>query len=185
MVRGAKIVSLCSLLNEPLLDPENVNLAAGEAKRAGSIVCADVYTKPGIRTLAPYRDAFPFIDYFFPNEGEALQYTGASRAEDAAEVFLGMGAKNVVVKLGARGCLVRNAAECYTVPALPAKRVVDTTGAGDSFQAGFIAGLLEGRPLRECCGMGHAAARICIRHMGASTGFDGRIRLEELLCKEV
>ena len=89
-------------------------------------------------------------------------------AGEAAECLLKAGVKNVIIKCGARGCLVRNEKECYTVPAKPGIRCIDTTGAGDSFVAGFICALSEGRTLRECAQYANECGAKAVQVLGAT-----------------
>jgi sugar/nucleoside kinase (ribokinase family) len=76
----------------------------------------------------------------------------------------------VAVKLGERGVLMRAEGTTWQVPALRA-RVVDTTGAGDSFNAGFLAKFLAGADARESAHAGIAAAAKTIAVMGGTTAF--------------
>jgi sugar/nucleoside kinase (ribokinase family) len=94
--------------------------------------------------------------------------TGAGRAEDA-------GPLTVAVKLGAAGALVVRGDEALQLPA-DRVQVVDSTGAGDSFDAGFIFGLLEGRPLAESLALAVACGTLSTRAIG---GVDGQATREE------
>jgi sugar/nucleoside kinase (ribokinase family) len=80
------------------------------------------------------------------------------------------GVANVVIKLGERGCFVLPAGgQGFVVDAFPT-RVVDTTGAGDSFVAGFLTGLLRGWEPRRCARLACAVAALNIRQVGATAG---------------
>jgi sugar/nucleoside kinase (ribokinase family) len=105
----------------------------------------------------------PHLDYFIANGHEASRLTGEKDHGKAAAVLLGRGARNVIIKLGALGCYARNNAFSGTVPA-PKVNVVDTTGAGDAFAAGFIAALARGADFQAACDMGNrAGAKVCTR----------------------
>ena len=73
-----------------------------------------------------------------------------------------------MVKRGEKGCYVASDEGCYEVPAYKVK-VVDTTGAGDAFNAGFLYGLLKGKNLEDCARIGNYLASLCIQHVGART----------------
>ena len=122
------------------------------------MVCADtklpLYKKLCLEDL---RETLPQIDYIFPNEKESSFYSGRKEYEEMADVFLAYGVRNVVIKAGKEGCFAKNADGFLHVPALPV-HVVDTTGAGDYFVAGFISALLDGSSFRECCEAGTASA---------------------------
>ena len=130
--------------------------------------------------LEDLRESLPLIDYITPNEDEARYYTGKDRPEEMADVFLGYGVRNVIIKLGSKGCFFKNREESLSLPPCTVD-AVDATGAGDNFCAGFICAFLEGRDHRECCRYANAAASICIQHDGASTGIVSRDQLQEVL----
>ena len=177
MVQNCRILSLNSLLRPPLLNPENVLCAVKSAHEAGAIVCADIYTRWEITDLDQYAGAFRYMDYFFLNEDEAKLYSGQKDAREAARIFSGMGVRTVLVKLGEKGCLVIQNGQEFHFPAVRPETVQDTTGAGDSFMAGFEIGLLEQRSLEECCRIGARAAAACIARTGAVAGIYSRSQI--------
>ena len=88
-----------------------------------------------------------YVDIVFANEEEALAYTGKD-PENAANELAGQ-CEIAVVKTGARGSLVKSGDDLYAIDIVPTK-VVDTTGAGDLYAAGFLHALHKGMPLRKC-----------------------------------
>ena len=86
-----------------------------------------------------------------------------------ADALLDAGVKHVALKMGGRGCLLKSGGERVIVPAYPDAVCVDTTGAGDTFAAAFIAALLEGRSFAECGAYANAAASVCIERLGATS----------------
>jgi 2-dehydro-3-deoxygluconokinase len=88
-------------------------------------------------------------------------------ADQAADLIHACGAPMVIVKDAARDCLISEGGECLRVPAFPVARVVDTTAAGDSFNAGFLSALLGGAKPAEAARRGHACAAIVVGHRGA------------------
>jgi ribokinase len=111
-------------------------------------------------------------DFFFPNEVEALSITGESSVEAAAS-RLGRSVPAVLVKMGARGVYLFSAGRGRRIPAKRV-RVVDTTGAGDSFNAGFLASLFGGGTLEECAEAGLSAAARCLTRVGGTEAFQAR-----------
>lgn len=87
----------------------------------------------------------------------------------------------VVVTLGERGCCVFERRRAMSFSALPAKQVVDTTGAGDAFAAGFLYGLLEGLEAKGCAALGSFLAAKVIERLGARRGFPSKAEVEEFL----
>ncbi|MDG2948698.1 sugar kinase [Bisgaard Taxon 10/6] len=77
------------------------------------------------------------------------------------------GIPKIIVKRGRLGATVCEQGECTFVPTTPVENVVDTTSAGDAFNAGFLNGYLQGKPLTDCCRQGNQLAGIVIRHKGA------------------
>jgi len=103
-----------------------------------------------------------------PNENEIGLLTGKDY-ERASKTLIKEGVSVVAVKLGERGCYVTNGKERHLVEPYE-KKLVDTTGAGDAFCAGFLYGLIKGRDLYECGRLGNFVAARCISKMGARTG---------------
>lgn len=108
------------------------------------------------------------VDLFFPNEVELTAITGQAKTTKALE-RLENGRTLTVGKLGARGCAVREAGRLVQVPAFEVD-VVDTTGAGDSFDAGFLHAWLGGSSLRDCLRYGAACGALSTRAVGGTPG---------------
>lgn len=107
------------------------------------------------------------VDIFAPNQSEACQLTGEDDAERAAAV-LAQFCPLVIVKRGGLGAVARAGERVWHSPALPVA-VVDTTGAGDCFNAGFLAAHLRGEPLEVCLRYGNICGGLSTtRHGGAS-----------------
>jgi sugar/nucleoside kinase (ribokinase family) len=122
-------------------------------------------------------------DIFFPNAAEARAIARIDDVEEAALALAARGAIGrqdggpiVAVKLGAAGALACRAdGPIVRVPAFPAEPV-DTTGAGDSFDAGFLRAWLDGRDLEECLALGAVCGALSTRQVG---GVDGQATLAE------
>jgi ribokinase len=124
-----------------------------------------LYAKTGVTKLTPItRRAFAMM----PNEAELKLLTDMGYAEGAKKL-LAQGVEIVAVKLGGKGCFVTNGEESHLVKPFGVK-VVDTTGAGDAWNAGFLYGLLKNKGLQECGKLGNLVASRCITKMGARTG---------------
>lgn len=179
----ARVVSLASLFRAPFADPAVILRVCRAAKAGGAILTADMkignLSQLALGDIAP---ALPYIDYLFPNETEAAFYTGKEDFEEAAGVFIDAGVKNVIIKIGDRGCILKNKARCLHVPAYPVP-VADTTGAGDNFAAGFIASLIWGRTLEEALAFATGCAALCIGKVGATAGVESRVQVESFLKK--
>ena len=152
------------------------------AQKRGMLTVLDVTTDLTPAHMAELEPALPWVSLFLPSRGEALGLTGKKDPAEAASVFRKMGCETVGVKLGAEGCLVLSDGVFIRVPAYPA-RVVDTTGAGDAFVAGFIAGLLRGLPPVDCARLGNAAGSVAVSVIGANGALESFAQLEKIISK--
>ncbi|MBR7023127.1 MAG: adenosine kinase [Bacteroidales bacterium] len=105
-----------------------------------------------------------YVDIVFANEKEAFALTGME--PEAALHFIAERCQIAVVKVGAKGAFVQRGNEMVTIPPLEAD-VVDTTGAGDMWASGFLAGLVKGENLEKCGMMGAIVAKNIIEVVGA------------------
>lgn len=123
----------------------------------------------------------PKVCYFFPNRVEAELLAGTHDLEKAARAILEMGVQNVLIKLNAEGCLVANSRGVDYVPAFPVGEVADTTGAGDAFSGGFLAGQIWGLSLLESTLIGNLSAANVVQMVGGHTNaIDLRTLCEKL-----
>ncbi len=148
------------------------------AKRAGMMV----YVDPSYPSEVPW-DAFSYFDYIAPNEREILRITGKNDVEKAVKQFFKRGVETVLLKLGEKGVRIYGEKIVKDIEAFETD-VVDTTGAGDSFNACFIYGKLRRMTDEECAVLGNVCASITISRMGTSSAFptldEVRERIEEL-----
>ncbi|MEA3350764.1 MAG: carbohydrate kinase family protein [Chloroflexota bacterium] len=108
-------------------------------------------------------NALPHLNHFLCNDYEAFLLTGEKDPARAARSLRKRGVPNVIVKLGEKGCWLEGDSVTAAIPT-PVVNVVDTTGAGDAFAAGFIAALSRGSDIESACRAGNkAGAHICTR----------------------
>jgi ribokinase len=125
----------------------------------------EIYARKGLKELKPIvKHCFIIM----PSENEVKLLTGKNWREGAKQL-LNEGASIVAVKLGAKGCYVTDGNQSRMVQPYQTK-VVDTTGAGDAFCAGFLFGLLKKKDLYECGRLGNLIASKCIEKVGARAG---------------
>ena len=114
--------------------------------------------------------ALPHADLVFPNEQEALRIAGCTDIEHAAAWFQAQGVRLVAVKCGTKGALAYDAQCMYTCEVEPAPPGGDGVGAGDSFDAGFLAGWLRGEPVQRCLEIGCRCGRAVASAAGGLRG---------------
>ena len=166
---GLKVLSLGSLFCGKHLHDGALASALSKAKGVGAATVADFVLSPHSGGLKSIAHLLELLDYAAPSREEASVYAGTDDLDQIADVFFSYGVKNVVIKLGRDGVFVKNRTDRFQVGLYPSS-VVDTTGAGDSFVAGFISGLVRGESLRQCTMMGAATASIAVQSIGATTG---------------
>jgi sugar/nucleoside kinase (ribokinase family) len=147
--------------------------AAGQllayARATGATTSLDILAPGDPDMLAWVADALPHTDYLLPNDEQVLGFTGASSLEEGARALLALGAGCVAVTQGAKGALVVTVDETIEVPAY-AIDVVDTTGCGDAFSAGFLRGISLGGDLRSAALLGCATAAQVAQGLGTDAG---------------
>jgi 2-dehydro-3-deoxygluconokinase len=167
---------------------DTVFAAIGMAKAAGVLVSYDPNFRPRLwpveRARAVIHETFRQADLVFPSIEDARLLTGMSEAEEIARVYLAMGPKAVVMKLGGDGALL---ATKEGIRRFPPFRVpsIDMSGAGDTFDGAFVVGYLSGWPLDQCVRFANAAAALTTTGLGCVTPVPRREQIEALMAKQV
>jgi sugar/nucleoside kinase (ribokinase family) len=141
------------------------------AREHGVVTSADLLA-PGeqAQAIADWvGPVFEHLDYLLPNDDQVLGLTGAAELVDGCRQLLDKGVGCVAVTCGADGALVVDGDGAQQVPAF-AVDVVDTTGCGDAFSAGFLRGLSLGRSRREAAVLGCASAGLVAQGLGSDHG---------------
>ncbi len=168
-VRDAAIVYLEGYLWDPAEPRAAIEAAMAEAHGAGRKIA---FTLSDSFCIARHRGDFlrlieeKKIDILFANEAEITELAGTADIEAAIAVFAGRVATLVVTR-SERGAMAMSGTERVDVPAERIERLVDTTGAGDLFAAGFLAGEARGLGLETSLRLGAIAAAEVIQHYGA------------------
>ena len=170
---SAKIVCFASIFVFPKIGPDKLVQIFSQAKMQGKIVCADMTKRKKGETLEDMAEAFSYIDYLFPNDEEAMLLTETESVEEAAECIKSTGVGNVIIKCGKRGCYIRTDVEKCWIAAEENVNCIDTTGAGDSFAAGFLNALLDGNGVKRCAKEGNRYGAEAVQHIGATAWLNG------------
>ena len=132
-------------------------------------------------------DIFPLIDYFTPNETEASFYANhkvenEDDAKKASQQLLQLGIKNVIITLGDKGAYFANNKESLHINAMNlGEKVVDTTGAGDAFNAGFAVALTEDKNIKDSIAFANITAGLSTTKIGTAKSMPLRYEIDKLL----
>jgi len=139
------------------------------ARDGGATTSMDILSEGSPKLLAILKPCLPFVDWFMPNADQACKLTDSRTPDDAAMRLLELGVRGVVLTLGAGGSLLTTAGARMHLAAHDIK-VVDTSGCGDAYCAGFIRALRLGWPPSECMKLGNAAAALVAQGLGSDAG---------------
>ena len=166
IIRESRVLHLTAylLLGDPMLSRAREAVAA--AKEAGRIISLDVADPFVVHVAREPMEEFirEHADIVFLNSDEASALGGG--APEAALAHIGEHVGTVVLKLGARGSLVKHDGKLYPALAYPTK-AVDTTGAGDAYAAGFLYGYLRGWSPAKSAELAARVAALTVGQMGA------------------
>jgi sugar/nucleoside kinase (ribokinase family) len=159
--------ALAGMTGEELAD------VAKAAKGHGALVAVDVLHPGRPQDLERLAPLLAQADWFLPNADQLLALTGQASLEDAVKDVLRLGTQGVAVTQGADGCLLATQPGCARerLPAL-AVEVVDTTGCGDGFTAGMLAGLLLGTAPADAAWLGIACGSLVATGLGSDAGIE-------------
>ena len=163
------------------MNPENLQASFKAVIDNGWSLSLDVGWHPEWLADARAIAALRVVDIFFPNHSEAAVMTGETEPQQMLEVFERAGLKRVALKLGAEGAALLWDGEITFQKPGPVDPV-DTTGAGDCFDAGFLYAWLQGMAPKLCLRAGTACGEMSARALGGIAGFPTRDELETILC---
>ena len=145
----------------------------------GCTVSLDVGWHEGWLRDGRVRGILPLLDLFFPNEVEAQCITGESEPEKMLRRFADLGLRRVALKLGGRGAALLWDGEAWFAAPLPVTPI-DTTGAGDCFNAGFLHSRVKGDSPEACLWAANACGALSTEEYGGVKGVPDGVRLKDL-----
>ena len=152
-----------------MLGPDFATRILKHAKENGTTTSVDLIAPGGMGTFDLIARAMAYTDYLLPNEDQVLGFTGAADLVDGCGRLLDAGAGLLAVTCGAEGVLVVDREGSQQVPAFTIE-VVDTTGCGDAFSAGFVYATSIGRTPRDAAVLGNAVAALVAQGLGSDHG---------------
>lgn len=170
-LEGATALYVGGYLAMPAFRPEHLVELFQEARRRGMITILDVVIPAGSPSpMADVHQALPYTDVFLPNDDEARALTGRSDPLQQAELFARINPEcTVVITQGRKGVLVRRGEQVIRAGIFKVDSI-DESGSGDAFDAGFLAGILEGWGLEDSLRFASAVGASCTRALGCHEG---------------
>lgn len=165
--KKAGILCFASIFVFPYIGPAELAALFSGAKEQGLVVCADMTKCKNGEKAGDLSPAFTYVDYLFANDEEAMLLTETSDVEEAGTALVEAGAGCAVIKCGAGGCYVREKSRGFWRPA-EETLCVDTTGAGDSFVAGFLCKLSEKCSIEKCAEYANMCGARAVSTIGAA-----------------
>jgi sugar/nucleoside kinase (ribokinase family) len=161
----------------PKLDGEPTREVLRFAKEHGVTTTLDLIAIERPDLLQVIEPCLPYVDYFMPGLEEARMISGLHDRQDVIRFFLDRGVGHTVFKMGAEGSSIATRDGEIRIPAYKVP-VVDSTGCGDAYCAGFIVGLSLGWDLERAGRLGTAASALVITGLGSDAGI---VNLEQTI----
>ena len=182
VVRNADFVHIGGFYLMPKFDGEDTVKTLKVAREGKAITTMDILGIKQDNMAEKILPVMPYLDYFMPNLEEAQMITGLTDLDELCDFFLNAGAKHVVLKMGARGSLIKDKKGMrLRIPAFKVE-VVDTTGCGDAWTGGFIAGLSRGMTIEEAAQLASACGSLVATGLGSDAGiidFDSTMKFAQ------
>ena len=171
LIRFEHLFELADWLSISLEYPlETVLFSLKMAKKCGLQTVLD----PSPLIDLPHKDLWPMVDYVLPNQKELKALSGEEEVLQGAAVMKNWGAGEVIIKQGASGCSFLDQDNLINVPAFPVKSVIDTTGAGDLFNAAFIYGMIHFNSIPKSAQAANLVASYAVQKMGTCDSYPDR-----------
>lgn len=173
LIKKAKILHIGGTYLMPQFDGCSIAQLLKKAKQYGIVTSLDPVPNLTENCLKLIQPLFKYLDIFLPNLEQARTISGKGRLQEIADFFLSRGVGTVVIKMGEQGCFIKKKNEIIKLPAYQVK-VVDVTGAGDAFVAGFLTGIIQGWDLNRTGKFANAVGALCVGSMGCTDGIKSR-----------
>jgi sugar/nucleoside kinase (ribokinase family) len=153
----------------PGMDGQPTASLIKRAKKLGVITSIDTAYNKGVDAKALIEPSLPMVDIFLPSIEEAELISGRQGYQESLAYFDKYNIPICGIKLGSQGCVIKHNGQMHNLPCFKVN-VVDTSGAGDSFMAGFIYGHLQEWNVEKCARFANAVAAHCVQAIGCSSG---------------
>jgi len=172
--------------HEKFFDDASWLLTQFEVPLKSILLALRLAKKHGLKTVmdpAPVKKIgndhiWELVDYLLPNEIELKELTHTENILEAIHLLKSRGVKEVIVKLGKQGAAYEGKDKLLSFPAVPVERVIDTTGAGDCFVAGFLRGMLQQEDIAQAIRIANLTASYSIQKKGAAISFPKKSEID-------
>jgi sugar/nucleoside kinase (ribokinase family) len=179
-LKSARHFHLSSLFLQRSLEPD-VPALFKELKAAGLTISLDTNDDPSGQWGGAFYELLEYVDILLPNEMEACRMAKKATVDEAIEE-LGRRVACIAVKCGSRGSVVRAGGKTFSAPPVSVTPV-DTIGAGDSFNAGFLFGWLKGWPPDQCAYAGNVTGALSTLGVGGTEAYRDPDLVERFLAQ--
>lgn len=180
LLKGTKVLHIAGALLLFGFDGQPAALLLKKAKKMGLTTSLDIVWDARERWMRLLKPCLPYVDIFLPDVEEARMLTGKKGPREIADILISHGVKIVGLTLGKDGCYLKDKDKEMFIPSFKA-RVVDSTGAGDSFAAGFLAGYLKGWELEKIGQLANCVGAMCVKVIGATGGIETLEEAERMI----
>lgn len=169
-LEGQDIMQIAGTFHMPRFDGEGSAKLLRAAKERDILTSMDITSDRSGRWEDILLPCYPHLDFFLPSIEQASKLSRRDNPEEVAAYFLERGVKNVAVKLGSRGSYFCSRDQAFYIGCFEDLNVVETTGAGDAFCAGFLTGVGKGMDPLCCMTLATACSSFVIQAYGATAG---------------
>lgn len=180
LIKKARMLSIGSAFVLPQLDGLGLRNVMERAKTYGVETIMDCCGDLDQEKFNLLKPSLQYTDIFIPSYHEAKGLTGGNDLNEISAAFLAEGVKLVIIKLGNLGCYICSQEMELTIPSFKVK-AIDTTGAGDTFVAGFICAYLKGWPIPDCGKFANAAGALAVQKVGANNGITSFTQVQRIM----
>ncbi len=182
LIKKYKILHYAGGFLLPKLDGKPIAALLKKARSYGKVTSFDTAWDATGRWLKVLEPILPHLDIFLPSIDEAKMITGKKSPEEITSILLKYGIKIIGLKMGEKGCFLHKQGEKgIYVPAFPVK-AVDTTGAGDAWVAGFLAGFIKGWSLEKIGEFANGVGALSTLSFGATGGLKSMRETLKFVC---
>ena len=172
--------------HEKFFDDASWLLTQFEVPLKSILLALKLAKKHGLKTVmdpAPVKKIsnnhiWKLVDYLLPNEIELKELTHTEDVLKGIHILKSRGVKEIIVKLGKQGAVYEDKGKLLFSPAVPVEQVVDTTGAGDCFVAGFLHGMIQRGDIPRAIKIGNLTASYSIQKKGAAISFPKKSEID-------